>query len=37
MELKELNIGNIVIKYPIIQGGMGVGISRGRQIGRAHV
>ncbi len=33
MELKELNIGNIVIKYPIIQGGMGVGISRGKLAG----
>lgn len=28
MELKELVIRDLVIKYPIIQGGMGVGISR---------
>ncbi len=27
MELKKLNIGNLVIPVPIIQGGMGVGIS----------
>ena len=33
MELKELNIGNLVIKYPVIQGGMGVGISRGKLAG----
>ena len=25
--LPELKIGNLVAKYPIIQGGMGVGIS----------
>lgn len=28
MELKPLQIGDLTIKYPIIQGGMGVGISR---------
>lgn len=28
MELKPLQIGELTIKYPIIQGGMGVGISR---------
>lgn len=28
MELKELVIGDLIVKYPIIQGGMGVGISR---------
>ncbi|MFV0518945.1 MAG: NAD(P)H-dependent flavin oxidoreductase [Lachnospirales bacterium] len=27
MKLQPLNIGNIQLKYPIIQGGMGVGIS----------
>lgn len=27
MELKKLNIGNLVIPVPVIQGGMGVGIS----------
>lgn len=27
MKLKELKIGNILSKLPIIQGGMGVGIS----------
>lgn len=33
MQLKELIIGDLVIKYPIIQGGMGVGISRGNLAG----
>lgn len=28
MELTELIIGDLIIKYPVIQGGMGVGISR---------
>lgn len=28
MALKSLKIGNLTIKYPIIQGGMGVGVSR---------
>lgn len=28
MEVKPLQIGELTIKYPIIQGGMGVGISR---------
>lgn len=28
MELKPLQIGELTIKYPVIQGGMGVGISR---------
>ena len=27
IELKPLKIGNLVVKKPIIQGGMGVGIS----------
>ena len=25
--MRNLNIGNLVAKYPIIQGGMGVGVS----------
>lgn len=28
MELKPLKIGDLTVKYPIIQGGMGVGVSR---------
>lgn len=31
--MKELRIGNKVAKVPIIQGGMGVGVSRGRLAG----
>lgn len=31
--MKELRIGNKVAKYPIIQGGMGVGVSRGKLAG----
>lgn len=27
MELKPLRIGNIEAKYPIVQGGMGIGIE----------
>lgn len=30
MEMKELKIGDMIAKYPIIQGGMGVGVSRWR-------
>lgn len=30
MKMKPLTIGNITAKYPIIQGGMGVGVSRWR-------
>lgn len=33
MKLKPLQIGDLTIKYPIIQGGMGVGISRSRLSG----
>lgn len=33
MELKPLVIGNLKVKYPIIQGGMGVGISLSRLAG----
>lgn len=33
MELEPLQIGDLTIKYPIIQGGMGVGISRSRLAG----
>lgn len=33
MELKPLIIGNLKVKYPIIQGGMGVGISLSRLAG----
>lgn len=33
MSLKPLKIGNLTIKYPIIQGGMGVGVSRFRLAG----
>lgn len=33
MELKPLQIGDLIIKYPIIQGGMGVGISRSKLAG----
>ncbi len=33
MTLKPLQIGNLTIEYPIIQGGMGVGISRSRLAG----
>ena len=39
--LRELRIGDMVAKLPIIQGGMGVGVSlsrlAGAEIGRAHV
>lgn len=31
--MKELRIGNKVAKVPIIQGGMGVGVSRGKLAG----
>ena len=31
--MKELRIGNKVARLPIIQGGMGVGVSRGRLAG----
>ncbi|MDF2949503.1 MAG: 2-nitropropane dioxygenase family protein, partial [Sedimentibacter sp.] len=27
MELKELKIGNLTARIPIIQGGMGIGVS----------
>ena len=33
MELKPLQIGNLTVEYPIIQGGMGVGISRSHLAG----
>lgn len=33
MEFQPLTIGNLTIKYPIIQGGMGVGVSRCRLAG----
>lgn len=33
MTLKPLKIGDLTIKYPIIQGGMGVGVSRFRLAG----
>lgn len=33
MELKPLIIGKLIVKYPIIQGGMGVGISLSRLAG----
>jgi NAD(P)H-dependent flavin oxidoreductase YrpB (nitropropane dioxygenase family) len=33
MNLKPLQIGNLTIQYPIIQGGMGVGVSRSRLAG----
>ncbi|MCD7826867.1 MAG: nitronate monooxygenase family protein [Clostridiaceae bacterium] len=33
MTLQALSIGDLTIKYPIIQGGMGVGISRSRLAG----
>ncbi len=33
MELKPLNIGGLIAKYPIVQGGMGVGISLDRLAG----
>jgi NAD(P)H-dependent flavin oxidoreductase YrpB (nitropropane dioxygenase family) len=33
MNLKPLKIGNLTIQYPIIQGGMGVGVSRSRLAG----
>ncbi|MDO4554835.1 MAG: nitronate monooxygenase family protein [Lachnospiraceae bacterium] len=33
MNLKPLTIGDLTIKYPIIQGGMGVGVSRCRLAG----
>ena len=33
MNLKPLQIGELRIQYPIIQGGMGVGISRSHLAG----
>ena len=33
MTLKPLQIGDLTVEYPIIQGGMGVGISRSRLAG----
>ena len=33
MTLEPLQIGNLTVEYPIIQGGMGVGISRSRLAG----
>lgn len=33
MKLPELKIGDLVAKVPIIQGGMGVGISRSKLAG----
>ena len=33
MNMKPLVIGNLKAKYPIIQGGMGVGVSRWRLAG----
>ena len=33
MQLKPLQIGDLTIEYPIIQGGMGVGISRSNLAG----
>ena len=33
MILEPLQIGDLTIKYPVIQGGMGVGISRSRLAG----
>ena len=33
MKLPELKIGDLVAKFPIIQGGMGVGISRSNLAG----
>ena len=33
MKLKPLQIGDLTVRYPIIQGGMGVGISRSRLAG----
>ena len=33
MQFKPLKIGNLVAKIPIIQGGMGVGVSRSRLAG----
>ncbi len=33
MKLQPLIIGDLVVKYPIIQGGMGVGVSRSRLAG----
>lgn len=33
MTLKPLQIGNLTVEYPIIQGGMGVGISRSQLAG----
>lgn len=37
MELKSLKIGNYEIKYPIIQGGMGLGISWDRLAGNVSL
>lgn len=33
MNMKPLAIGNLIARFPIIQGGMGVGISRGKLAG----
>ena len=33
MKLPELKIGDLVAKLPIIQGGMGIGISRSNLAG----
>ncbi len=33
MKMKPLTIGNLIAKFPIIQGGMGVGVSRWRLAG----
>ncbi len=33
MQLQPLQIGNLTVPYPIIQGGMGIGISRSRLAG----
>ena len=30
MNIKSLKIGNIVVPMPIIQGGMGIGVSRSK-------
>ena len=34
-KLKQLQIGDLIAKIPIIQGGMGVGISRSHLAGHA--
>ena len=33
MKVKPLKVGNIEVKLPLIQGGMGIGISLGRLAG----